>query len=396
VEPYLTVGQITTYIKETLELSPVLQDVWVMGEVSNLSRPPSGHVYFTLKDESANLNCVMWKSVADRAGRLLQTGNAVMAHGRVSVYEPRGTYQLYADALLSAGAGRLYQEFEALKERLRDEGLFDTARKRPLPAFPRRIGVVTSASGAAFRDILNVLGRRYPLAKVILSPTLVQGTEAPSQIIAALQALNERTDVDVIIVARGGGSMEELWAFNDENVARAIYASRVPVVSGVGHETDYTIADFVADVRAPTPSAAAELVVPDREELWGAVLSWRVHLAQLMEDRLESLSQSLQHQRQVLRHYSPQARIDTQRQQVDTWVHRLAMVLQGTLALQRSHLNGLFARLATLDPQATLDRGYAIVLDRPSGQVIHSVEQVSTGHGLDIRVSDGHFGASVE
>ncbi len=216
MEPFLTVTEITGCIKRALECNAELQDVWVAGEVGSVTRPPSGHAYFTLKDGSALLNCVMWKTQAGRYGRLLKTGDAVLAHGRISVYEPRGAYQFTTDALLAAGAGRLYEEFEKLKERLAAEGLFDAGHKRPLPEFPRRIGVVTSASGAALRDILNVLDRRYPLVEVIISPTLVQGAEAPPQIVAALEALNRHPDVDVVIVARGGGSMEELWAFNDE------------------------------------------------------------------------------------------------------------------------------------------------------------------------------------
>jgi len=393
---YLTVGQLTARIKEVFEFDPILQDAWVLGEVSTVSRPGSGHIYFTLKDETANLNCVLWKNTAYRIGHLLQTGSAVVVHGRLSVYEPRGVYQLYVDDVLSIGTGQLYQEFEILKERLRERGLFDAARKRSLPPFPQRIGVVTSASGAALQDILNVLGRRYPIAEVVLSATLVQGAEAPPQIVRAIQELNALPDIDVIVVARGGGSLEELWAFNDEAVAQAIFESRIPVVSGVGHETDYTIADFVADVRAPTPSAAAELVVPDLRDLEETISAWQWHLVQWVEQRLEALGQRLRHQQQMLRLRSPQARINTQKQTVDVLTQRAIQIITQKLALRRSQLHGLAARLEALNPQATLERGYAIVLDRKTGHVIHNTGQVSSRQALDIRVSDGKFGATAD
>lgn len=396
MEPFLTVAEITGCIKRALECNPELQDVWVAGEVGSVTRPPSGHVYFTLKDDSALLNCVMWKTQAGRYGRLLQTGDAVLAHGRISVYEPRGAYQLTTDALLTAGAGRLYQEFENLKQRLASEGLFDAGHKRPLPEFPRRIGVVTSASGAALRDILNVLGRRYPLVEVVLSPTLVQGAEAPPQIVAAIEALSRRPDVDVVIVARGGGSLEELWAFNDERVARAIYGCRAPVISGVGHETDFTIADFVADLRAPTPSAAAELAVPHVDELQERVTSARLCLSQRMTALCSFLTQRLTHQQQILKHYSPQARVNTQRQTLDTLMYRAAVAVRTRLAAHQAHVGTLAARLTALNPEATLQRGYAVVSDRATGHTIESIRQARPGQPLNVRVKDGQFGATVD
>jgi Exodeoxyribonuclease VII large subunit (EC 3.1.11.6) len=258
-------------------------DVWVEGEVSNFRQVASGHCYFTLKDAGAELRCVMWRDRARGMRALPNNGDSVLAHGRVGVYEQRGDLQLYVDALEPLGLGWLYQEYERLKARLEAEGLFAAERKRPLPRFPRRIGVVTSPDAAALRDILNILSRRYPLAEVVLAPTLVQGEEAPPQIIAALRALNAREDIDVILLARGGGSLEELWAFNDERVARAVAASRIPVVCGVGHETDFSLADFAADRRAPTPSAAAELATPDRAELAQQVRTLRARLVRALE-----------------------------------------------------------------------------------------------------------------
>ena len=393
---YLTVGQLTARIKEIFEFDPTLQDVWVLGEISSVSRPGSGHVYFVLKDDTANLNCVIWKNSAWRLGKLLQTGNAVIAHGRISVYEPRGAYQLYVDDLLPVGTGQLYQEFERLKARLQAQGLFATDRKRPLPAFPQRIGVVTSASGAALQDVLNVLSRRYPVAEVVLAPASVQGAESPPQVVQAIQALNSLPDIDVIIVARGGGSPEELWAFNDEAVAHAIFNSKVPVVSGIGHEIDYTIADFVADVRAPTPSAAAEICTPDLQELKAAIGVSQRRLGQLMEQRLESLRQRLQHQQRILKLHSPRSYVDTQKQRVDWLTQRATMAIAQRIEQERNRVQSLLGRLAALSPQATLDRGYAIVLDRASGEVIHRVRQVSAGQALTIRVSDGQFGATTD
>lgn len=390
------VSQITAYIKELFDSDYALQDLWLEGEVSNYSRAASGHVYFTLKDEEAQIRCVMWRSQAERQAYLPQNGEAIIAHGRISVYEAAGQYQLYVDDIQPAGAGLLYLQFEALKERLAAEGLFDVERKRPLPPFPRRLGLVTSPTAAALRDVVNVLRRRYPLVEVVLSPTLVQGDEAPSQIVVAIKALNQHTDVDAIIVARGGGSLEDLWAFNDERVARAIYASQIPVVTGVGHETDFTIADFVADVRAPTPSAAAEVAVPDRQELRGAVENWRGRLAQLMRGRIEEGRRALQYREQILRRFSPQAQIDSYRQRIDDLMHSALAGLKHRLALARERLRTLDSQLQTLSPLATLERGYAIARHLGTGKVVRSIAQVGAGDRLEVRVSDGKFESTVE
>jgi exodeoxyribonuclease VII large subunit len=390
------VSQITAYIKELFDSDYALQDLWLEGEVSNYFQAASGHVYFTLKDEEAQIRCVMWRSQVERQVYLPQDGEAIVAHGRISVYEAGGRYQLYVDDIQPAGAGLLYLQFEALKERLAAEGLFDAERKRPLPPFPRCLGVVTSPVAAALRDIVNVLRRRYPLVEVVLSPTLVQGDEAPSQIVAAIKALNEHTDVDAIIVARGGGSLEDLWAFNDERVARAIYASQVPIVTGVGHETDFTIADFVADVRAPTPSAAAEVAVPDRQELRGAVESWRGGLAQLVKGRIEEERRALLYREQVLRRFSPQAQIDSYRQRIDDLMHSALADLKHHLALARERLRTLDSQLQTLSPLATLQRGYAIARHLGTGKVVRSVAQVAAGDRLEVRVSDGQFESTVD
>ncbi|MCE7938993.1 MAG: exodeoxyribonuclease VII large subunit, partial [Chloroflexi bacterium CFX6] len=281
-----SVTALSDHIKAILEDDPELGDVWVEGEVSNCRPAASGHWYFVLKDEGATLSCVIWKSSAAALSTLPADGQRFLMHGAVSVYGPAGRYQYYVDHCEPAGLGDLHQRFEALKARLAEEGLFDAARKRPLPAYPMRIGVVTSRQAAALRDICNVLARRWPAAEVRLAPTLVQGDAAPDQIVAALAAV-ARAGVEVVLLARGGGSLEDLWAFNDERVARAIAACPVPVVCGVGHEIDFTIADFVADVRAPTPSAAAEMVTPDARELRLAVDDRRLRLTRSVADRVD-------------------------------------------------------------------------------------------------------------
>lgn len=391
--PY-TVSQLVARIQDTLGANPELSDVWVEGEVSNLTRAASGHCYFTLKDSAAELRCVMWRDVAAMLVSIPANGDLVLARGRVGVYEQRGSLQLYVVHLEPAGIGRLYQAFEQLKARLEAEGLFDAARKCPLPRFPRRIGVVTSPDAAALRDVLNVLGRRYPLAEVLLAPTLVQGKEAPPQIVAALEALNARDDVDVILLVRGGGSLEELWAFNDEQVARAVAASRLPVVCGVGHETDFTLADFAADVRAPTPSAAAEIATPDRAELRAQVEALARRAGWAVEAALAQRRAALAEEERALRRLSPTARLEQVRQRVDELAQRAAGALWRELVWQRERLLGLNGRLEGVSPLATLARGYAIVR-RADGEVVRSTGQVRGGDALNVRVGDGEFGVVV-
>ena len=392
-EPY-TVSQLTGHIRDLFENDPELGDVWVEGEVSNFSRASSGHCYFTLKDAGSQISCVMWRNVARSQDHLPAGGDLVLAHGRVGVYEAGGRYQLYVDKIQPAGVGNLYLEFERLKAQLEAEGLFDPERKRPLPRFPCRIGVVTSPTAAALRDILNVLGRRYPLAEVLLAPAQVQGDAAPPQIVAALRALNGRDDVDVIIVARGGGSLEDLWAFNDERVARAVAGSRLPVICGVGHETDFSLADFSADVRAPTPSAAAELVAPDRAELRAQVVGLSVALVTTLQGAIEEQRWRLAEQARALKHLSPAAQLAQARQRVDDLLGRAEAAARHSLALHRERLGGLTGRLAGVSPLGTLERGYAIVRYRETGAVVRSVAQVAPGDALGVRVVDGEFEAT--
>lgn len=390
-----SVSRLTQYIKSLLEIDDLLADVWVAGEVSNFSRPASGHVYFTLKDDQATLRCVMWRPLANRLPNLPRDGEAVVVHGHISVYEPQGTYQLQVDTIQPEGLGILHLEFEALKRKLEAEGLFDSARKRPLPPLPQRIGVVTSPTGAVLRDILHILRRRYPLAEVILAPTAVQGVEAPPQIVNALATLNSLGNIDVIIVARGGGSLEELWAFNDERVARAIAASTVPVISAVGHETDFTIADFVADLRAPTPSAAAELVAPDITGIREQVTAWQERLRQQMEQLLSEHRNGLEQKTRLLGRLSPGQQVARQRQRVDELLRMAEHSVRNLLSVKRERMLGLEAHLSALNPLATLERGYAIVSLMPEGHVVRSIGQATKGRLLSVRVSDGSFTARV-
>ncbi len=389
-EPF-TVSQLTAHIRRLIADDSALDDLWLEGEVSNFSRASSGHCYFTLKDAGSQIRCVMWRSDASRQDYLPTDGDQVLSHGRVGVYEARGVYQLYVDQIRPAGLGALYQQFERLKARLEAEGLFAPERKRPLPRFPRCIGVVTSPKAAALRDIINVLERRFPLSRVLLSPTLVQGDAAPPQIVEAIRLLNRRPDVDVIIVSRGGGSLEELWAFNDERVARAVAASRIPVICGVGHETDFSLADFAADKRAPTPSAAAELAVPDQAEIHRRMDDWEAALTRALFDTVEERRRRLNGNVQALRHLSPLTQLVQARQQVDDLTDRAEKAVKHELRLRREQLSGVLGRLSSVSPQGTLDRGYAIVRRLDTDTVVHSIGQVTSGDGLDVRVGDGEF-----
>jgi exodeoxyribonuclease VII large subunit len=386
----LSVSDVTAIVKTLIESDAQLQDVRITGELSNLSRPASGHLYFTLKDSGAQLRCAMWRSSAVRLRRVPDNGERVVARGRIGVYESQGAYQFYVESIVAAGAGDLNAEFERLKQKLQDEGLFDEARKRPLPTAPKVIGVVTSASAAAFQDILNVLSRRWPVAEVRLSPTLVQGDEAPAQIVRAIGRLQGLCDV--LLIARGGGSMEELWAFNDERVVRAVAASRVPTISGVGHEIDFTLTDFAADVRAPTPSAAAEIATPDVADLRQQVDVYSAALTEFVGAGIVERRAALSTLTRALRLLSPAARLTQRRDALSALRARLTQTLRSDVALRRAELGGLGARLALLGPQATLARGYAIVRNA-SGEVVRAESHVGTNEEITVRVADGEFAA---
>jgi exodeoxyribonuclease VII large subunit len=392
--PLWTVSELTRYVRDLIESDNNLQDIWVQGEVSNLSRPTSGHMYFTLKDTSCSLRCVMWRNTVRQQAYLPKDGEAIEVHGAVNVYEAAGQYQLYADLIRPAGEGALYQEFLRLKARLEAEGLFDAERKRPIPAWPVRIGIVTSPTGAALRDILNTLRRRYALLEIILAPTQVQGDAAPDGIVGGLEKLNRLFKPDLIIVARGGGSIEDLWAFNNERVARAIAASQAPVISGVGHETDFTIADFVCDLRAPTPTAAAELATPDKLDLLATLGELEKRIGRAVEGVVSGKRWELNRLENQLLMRSPQNRVRSDRQRLDELMRRSAVALDHRFKLQRSRLEGRRDRLESLNPIAVLRRGFAVV-SHPDGRVVRSVQQVKPGDPLDVQVSDGSFDVQV-
>jgi exodeoxyribonuclease VII large subunit len=393
-KPY-TVSQLTGQVRRLLEEDPTLRDIWVEGEVSNFTRASSGHCYFTMKDAGAQLGCVLWRSLADAQDWLPADGDQILARGSVSVYEAGGRYQFYVDRIRRAGLGELYVQFEELKSRLEAEGVFRPELKQALPRLPRCIGVVTSLGAAALQDILNVLARRYPVVEVLVAPTLVQGEGAPEQIVEALHSLEQRADVDVIIVARGGGSLEDLWAFNDERVARAIAASPTPIVCGVGHETDYSLADLAADVRAPTPSAAAELATPERAELQLTLVAQAQALTDELQSAIGERRWWLAEQLRALRHLSPEAQLAQSRQRVDDMQTRALTAMHHYVALRRERLGGFIRQLGSVSPAATLQRGYAVVRKADTKAVVKAVEQVSSGDGIDVRVSDGGFGAEV-
>lgn len=394
LEPQVwSVSSLTRYVRQALESDYRLQDIWITGEAFNVSRPSSGHLYFTLKDADASLRCVMWRSEVALQKVLPRDGEAIEVHGHVSVYEAGGQYQLYADAIRPAGEGDIFQEFLRLRALLEAEGLFDPERKRPLPIWPKRIGVVTSPTGAALRDVLNVLRRRFPLVEVILAPTPVQGDEAPAGIVSALDALNTYSQPDLILLVRGGGSVEDLWAFNDEGVARAIAASQAPVVVGVGHETDVIIADFVADVRAPTPSAAAEVATPDRENLADELAEMRNTLEGEFADYLQELRRGYKGRQAALLMVSPRAQVANARQRVDEALYRATAAIHHGLDLRRAAVVGLAQTLYAVGPSAVLARGYAVVTRVDDGAVVRSTGQVEPGDELNVRVSDGTFAA---
>jgi exodeoxyribonuclease VII large subunit len=389
-----TVTEVNRYLRDLLESDHNLADLWIQGEISNFSKPRSGHIYFTLKDERAAMRCVMWRNNAQRLAYLPKDGDSVEVHGSISVYETGGQYQLYADTIKPLGEGALYQEFLRLKSKLEAEGLFDEERKRPIPRWPTRIGIVTSPTGAALRDVLDTLRRRYPLVEVILAPSAVQGREAPAGIIAGLRDLNRAAVPDVILLARGGGSIEDLWAFNDEGVARAIAASEVPLITGVGHETDFTIADFVADLRAPTPTAAAELATPNRDDLIVDLNEATQRLAQITLMGVGDQRWRLNDLVHRLKRLSPEARIQSDRQRLDELTNRAATSLAHHLDLLRAHLNAAEQRLTDLNPHTVLSRGYALV-SKADGRNVRSVDQVEAGDPLNVQVSDGQFDVEV-
>ncbi len=393
--PIWSVSDLNAYIKELIDLDYRLGELRVVGEISNFTQAKSGHLYFTLKDESAQIRCVMWRTFVERIFSLPEDGDAAMAEGRVSVYEANGQYQLYVERLEPVGRGDLALAFEQLKERLAEEGLFDATQKKQIPPFPRKIGIVTSSEAAALLDIQNVLIRRWPLVSVLVAPTLVQGTNAPNQIIRSLKWLDGRNDIDTIIISRGGGSIEDLWAFNDEELARTIFHASHPIIVGVGHETDFTIADFVADLRAPTPSAAAELAVPDQNEIQLQIGGYQQDLIMNMRSFVNQSRMHLIGLVRALRNLSPRAKLDSNRQLTDWLSDRLERAILRFLERKRGLLDIAITGLEAVNPLSTLARGYAIVR-KEDGDIVRSVHDVTHGDGLNVHVVDGDFDARVD
>jgi len=385
------VSAICRYLKELLESDLRLSNMWVEGEISNLSRSQRGHVYFTLKEGAFQLRCVMFQR--QHRGMPLENGAHVLTHGNLNFYAERGEVQIIADFVQPAGVGARQAELERLKTKLEAEGLFDEARKRPLPEFPMRIGVVTSPSGAVFHDICTVLTRRWPLAEVVLAPTPVQGADAVAGVADGIRRLNEDGAIDVIIVARGGGSAEELWTFNDETVARAIHGSGVPVVSAIGHETDYTIADYVADVRAATPSVAAETVSPSVSEVSREVAGMAMTLETDVRSRISQGAQDIEHTRRRLRAGLPD--VARHRERLASSMRHALSAVRRAVERRDERVSGWSNQLRSLDPRATLARGYAVVQLRDGKAAVTSVSQVKGKAKLDVHVKDGKFPAEV-
>ena len=389
-----SVSQLTAYLKNLVEEDPHLQQIWVQGEISNFTRHSSGHQYFTLKDESARLRCVMFRRESQRLKFLPQDGMAVTVLGRLAIYPKNGEYQLYVAVMEASGVGSLYLAYEQLKQRLAEEGLFDQARKRRLPVLPRKIAVITSPTGAAVRDIIRILHRRYPRVDILVIPALVQGASAPQSLVASLDLIGRLPGLDLAIIGRGGGSIEELWAFNDEHVARAIARCPIPVVSAVGHETDFTIADFVADLRAPTPSAAAELSVPEinklREDLGAMESRLKNLLLQTLEKKRILLSKAATYPDLV----RPDRWLALRRQQIDLAREEMVNRIRNKLEGKKHSLLKKIAKLEALSPLASLTRGYSICL-REDGSVVSRAGQVKPGEEINILLHQGELCCAV-
>jgi exodeoxyribonuclease VII large subunit len=389
----LRVSDLNRRVRTLLDHDAMLADVWVEGEVSQPSYPPSGHCFFTLKDASSQLRAVLFREELARAMIRPEHGMQVICHGRLRAYEPQGVYQLYVESVTPAGAGDLHQQYEALRQKLAAEGLFADERKRPVPRWPRRIGVVTSPVGAVWRDIGNVMRRRWPLAELVLSPTIVQGPTAAGAIVRALHRLYAQGDLDLVILARGGGSLEDLWSFNDEKVVRAVVASPVPVIVGVGHESDVTLADFAADLRAPTPSAAAEQAVPDATQLPAILARLRDRASAALLGALEAQRKALDGERRALATLAPDAA--TARQRAADLVDRGHRALTTRLERDRLGLRAAHDALRALGPQATLERGYAVARTA-DGSIVRDPAQVAAGQPLDVVVARGTIATRVE
>jgi len=389
----LRVSDLNRRVRALLDGDPGLADVWVEGEVSQPAYPPSGHCFFTLKDAASQLRAVFFREELARSAIRPEHGAQLICHGRLRAYEPQGIYQLYVESVTPAGAGDLHQQYEALRAKLAAEGLFDAERKRELPRWPRRIGVVTSPVGAVWRDIGNVMRRRYPIGELVLSPTIVQGPTAAGAVVRALTRLEAEPGIDLVILARGGGSLEDLWSFNDERVVRAIVASAVPVVVGVGHESDVTLADFAADLRAPTPSAAAEQAVPDLEQFPTILARLRDRASAALLGRVAGERRQLLEEARALSRLAPDTA--AARQRAGDLLDRGHRALAGRLERERTAVAGLSDAVRALSPQATLERGYAVA-QLADGTIVRDPAQGRTGEALEVIVARGRLRTRIE
>ncbi len=395
-EALFSVSDLNFHIKRVLECDPILSDIAVTGEVSNFKIHSKGHVYFSLKDETAQIDCKMWRSAAGTLNFRPQNGDRVMCFGAVDFYPPQGRASLVVREMHFAGQGAQFEAFMRLKTQLEAEGLFDEGRKKPLPVMPKTIGVITSPTGAVIRDIINVLSRRYPLAQVVLIPSTVQGFSAPPDLVRALHFAEAWAELDVVIMARGGGSAEDLWCFNDEELARTAADFSLPLVSAIGHETDFTILDFVADKRAPTPSAAAELVAPDVRELLAYLAGLKMRMGGAIEGEVRLARQKLEFLKRSRAFSQPSERVRQERERVAALKNRAGEASKARVKIEGQRLEGLRAQLRALDPMRVLERGYALLSDSQTGQIVSLLEQVRPNQKLVVTLSGGKFQVAVE
>ena len=387
----VTVSQLNNYMKKLVEHQPVLGDILIKGEISNYKLHYSGHHYITLKDNGGVLKAVMFKGAAQSLTFAPDNGMKVIARGKISVYEPGGTYQLYINEMTPDGLGELYAAFEKLKEKLKNEGYFDEEHKKSIPKYPKKVGIVTATTGAAIRDIINVITRRYPACEILIYPSLVQGQSAAANIAEGIEYFNKQNEVDTLIVGRGGGSIEDLWAFNEEIVAKAVYNSNIPIISAVGHETDFTICDFVADLRAPTPSAAAELAVPDCAELVSRVATLKVRLTQSVLNLIRTNKALISR----LSLSSPVRTIEEFRQKTDLLFTRAEKAFMLMLSQKRESFSKACAKLDAMSPLSVLSRGYSVA-ENKSGKVVKTAKDLCSGDDFTLRLSDGKLDCCVK
>jgi exodeoxyribonuclease VII large subunit len=395
IDSIYSVSQINSYLEALFSTDDVLQDLWVKGEVSNFYKANSGHLYFTIKDENSQLKTVMFRSRSSKLDFELEDGMEIAVHGYINVYKVRGEYQLYADQIIPEGKGTLYEQFEKLKQKLKEEGLFKDEHKKKIPLIPKKIGIVTSPTGAAIRDMLSVVNRRFKNVSILIVPSLVQGDKAAGQIVEGINYLNSRDDIDLIIVSRGGGSIEDLWPFNEEVVARAIFNSKAPVISGVGHETDFTIADFVADLRAPTPSAAAELAIANREEIETSLDNLTKRLFHNQKARIKNAKDRLNSLASRRLFQKPEELFVDKMQKLDELSQNLKWNMEKTLNKSKEKFNILNSKLDTLSPLKTIKRGYSITYDNNLNPIT-DINNIDQGQVIKTRVINGQFESEVK